>query len=274
MVESRKKKTSYRYMTSPRRYLSRMILFLTATGLTLMLLIYPSGRLEEFFMANPGLNGFILFVLILGMLYALRGVLRLRPAVRWINDARLHNRKALVLAPDFLGPLAAFFPGQTMPLTVEKETLHPVLESIEARLAEERDILRYTVGLLVFLGLLGTFWGLLLTMSSIGGLIGDLDLNARETGALFSNLITGLEAPLSGMGTAFSSSLFGLGGSLILGFLDLQLGQAHTRFQNEMEEWLMSSLIKRRESASSLKEALREILHEIRDEEGEWGGGS
>jgi hypothetical protein len=116
--------------------------------------------------------------------------------------------------------------------------MRSILDSIASRLDESRETTRYLVGLLIFLGLLGTFWGLLLTTSSVGQTISALNTEGKDTATVFQELKTGLEAPLRGMGTAFSASLFGLAGSLILGFLDLQAGQAQTRFYNELEEWL------------------------------------
>jgi hypothetical protein len=115
-----------------------------------------------------------------------------------------------------------------------------LLDSISARLDESRDITRYQTGLLIFLGLLGTFWGLLETITSVGRVITDLSLTGDDMVGMFDDLKAGLAAPLSGMGTAFSSSLFGLAGSLVLGFIDLQATQAQNNFYNDLEEWLAS----------------------------------
>jgi hypothetical protein len=117
-------------------------------------------------------------------------------------------------------------------------SLRTVLEGIRAHLEESREISRYMIGLLIFLGLLGTFWGLLGTISAVGNVIGGLEVGSRDFATIFQNLKGGLQEPLQGMGTAFSSSLFGLGGSLVLGFLDIQASHAQNRFFNEMEEWL------------------------------------
>jgi hypothetical protein len=117
-------------------------------------------------------------------------------------------------------------------------SMRTVLDGIRGRLDESREISRYMIGLLVFLGLLGTFWGLLGTISSVWQVIEGLEVARHDFAAVFANLKTGLQKPLSGMGTAFSSSLFGLGGSLVLGFIDLQAGHAQNRFFNELEEWL------------------------------------
>jgi hypothetical protein len=123
-------------------------------------------------------------------------------------------------------------------LSLSTTSTRSIMDSISSRLDEARDTGRYLVGLLVFLGLLGTFWGLLETITSVGGAIDALDTNATDNVALFSDLKAGLAAPLKGMGTAFSASLLGLSGSLVLGFLELQASHAHNRFYNELEEWL------------------------------------
>jgi hypothetical protein len=124
-------------------------------------------------------------------------------------------------------------------LSLSATALRSILDGISARLDESRDITRYIVGLLIFLGLLGTFWGLLETIRAIAEVIGGLQVSSSgDTAQIFANLKSGLEAPLSGMGTAFSSSLFGLAGSLVLGFLDLQASQAQNRFYNDLEDWL------------------------------------
>ena len=123
-------------------------------------------------------------------------------------------------------------------LTLSTMSMRSLLDSIGNRLEESRDISRYLIGLLIFLGLLGTFWGLLATVSSVSDVIKGMSGDGEGSLLLFENLKTGLQQPLSGMGIAFSSSLFGLAGSLILGFLDLQAGHAQRRFFNELEEWL------------------------------------
>jgi hypothetical protein len=116
--------------------------------------------------------------------------------------------------------------------------MRSILDSILMRLDEDRELSRYLVSLLIFLGLLGTFWGLLQTVSAVANTIRDLNVSSANTGVIFEDLKAGLAAPLGGMGTAFSSSLFGLSGSLILGFLDLQAGQAQNMFYNDLEDWL------------------------------------
>ena len=192
------------------------------------------------FHANPALNGLIVGVLALGMAYSFRQVMTLRREVNWIVNVRTGRPGISVqAAPRLLAPLAAILGEQTRRFRLSALALRSLLDGISARLDEQRDIARYTIGLLIFLGLLGTFWGLLQTIDSVGGVIaglsvgGDSDLNA-----VFTNLKAGLQAPLAGMGTAFSSSLFGLAGSLVLGFLELQASQAQNRFFNDLEDWL------------------------------------
>ena len=224
-------------MTSPRRYLTRMILFVLAVAAVAGALSEP---LLNAFHANPALNGLIVGVLVLGMAYSFRQVWTLRREVNWIVNVRTGRPGISVqAAPRLLAPLAAILGEQTRRFRLSALALRSLLDGIAARLDEQRDIARYTIGLLIFLGLLGTFWGLLQTIDSVGGVIaglsvgGDSDLNA-----VFTNLKAGLQAPLAGMGTAFSSSLFGLAGSLVLGFLELQASQAQNRFFNDLEDWL------------------------------------
>jgi hypothetical protein len=123
-------------------------------------------------------------------------------------------------------------------MAISTQTMRSILDSIQMRLDEDRELSRYLVSLLIFLGLLGTFWGLLQTVTAVADTIRDLNVSSANTGVIFEDLKAGLAAPLGGMGTAFSSSLFGLSGSLILGFLDLQAGQAQNMFYNDLEDWL------------------------------------
>ena len=143
-----------------------------------------------------------------------------------------------LLASFLLAPMATMLRDRTGSLSLSATSMRSIMDSIGARLDEARDTGRYLVGLLVFLGLLGTFWGLLDTIQSVGKAISALDTKATDSVAVFDDLKNGLAAPLRGMGTAFSSSLLGLGGSLVLGFLELQASHAHGRFYNQLEEWL------------------------------------
>jgi hypothetical protein len=167
-------------------------------------------------------------------------VVLLYPEVAWIDSYRQnHSTLSQSKSPKLLAPMATMLGERHDKLSLSTMAMRSLLDGIAARLDESRDLSRYMVGLLIFLGLLGTFWGLLTTISSISDVIGSL--SAASSGSLagvFADLKQGLEAPLSGMGTAFSSSLFGLAGSLILGFLDLQSGQAQNRFYNDLEDWL------------------------------------
>jgi hypothetical protein len=226
-------------ISSPRIFLVRMLVFLTLVGL-LAVVLYR--QLWTSFLHNPGLNGIILGTLLIGMLLAIRQVLRLFPEIRWVNSFRIVDPGLAVARPPvLLAPMAALFRERTGRMAISQSTMRGILDSIGTRLDESRDIARYLTGLLVFLGLLGTFWGLLETVGSIGHVIQSLDVGG-EAGATFENLKNGLAAPLNGMGLSFSSSLFGLAGSLVLGFLDLQAGQAQNRFYTDLEDWLSTTV--------------------------------
>lgn len=222
-------------MTRPQRFLIRMMLFVGAVVAVVVFLYDP---LQEAFRANIPLNGLIIFVLFLGIIYNFRQVLMLYPEVKWLESYR--QNRLTGQPPHMLAPMATMLGEQNEHLRLSALSMRSVLDGIASRLDESRDISRYTIGLLVFLGLLGTFWGLLDTVSSIRGVITNLSVTGGDIGQVFHDLKTGLEKPLGGMGTAFSSSLLGLAGSLILGFLDLQAGQAQNRFYNGLEEWLSS----------------------------------
>ena len=217
-----------------------MILFLIAVFATSAVLFLP---LRDAFMANAPLNGLILGVLLLGIFYNFRQVLTLYPEVAWIESFRRSQGQAALSqprAPKLLAPMATMLGERKDRLSLSTMAMRSLLDGIASRLDESRDLSRYTIGLLIFLGLLGTFWGLLTTINAVSEVIGSLSTTGGDFAAVFNNLQKGLEAPLSGMGTAFSSSLFGLAGSLVLGFLDLQGGQAQNRFYNDLEEWLSS----------------------------------
>src|SRR5919112_6324522 len=225
-------------LTPPRIYLIRMAVFLVLAGFVAFILY---RQIWEAFQANPGLNALILGIMVIGILLAIRQVWRLRPEVRWVNT--LQRTEEGLVAPEqpaLLAPLAALLgnrPGQS---GFSVAATRSVLDSIGARLDESREIVRYLAGLLVFLGLLGTFWGLIDTVGSVGRIISSLR-TGQDTAVLFDELKNSLAAPLQGMGLSFSASLFGLAGSLVLGFLDLQAGQAQGRFYTELEDWLATS---------------------------------
>lgn len=226
-------------LTRPQVFLWRMSLFLILAVLLAIILDGQTGQLRRSFMANPGLNGLIIAVLLVGIVYAFRQVLRLFPEINWVNDFRISDPGiAVEKQPVLLLPMATMLRDRTGHLSLATGSARTLLDSVASRLDEQRETTRYLVGLLVFLGLLGTFWGLLHTVSSVGNTIGSLDTGGGENVMLFDQLKEGLAGPLAGMGIAFSSSLFGLAGSLILGFLDLQAGHAQSRFYNELEDWL------------------------------------
>jgi hypothetical protein len=224
-------------MTKPHAYLVRMILLLVVVAVLGALL---APRLEFAFNANPGLNAVILGVLVLGAAYDFRQVLRIYPEVSWLERFR-RDQPGLSIhkPPRLLAPMATMLGKREGRITLSPVSMRTLLDGLGSRLDESRDISRYLVGLEIFLGLLGTFWGLLETIASVSGVIAGLSTSTDVT-TLFNDLQAGLKAPLAGMGTAFGTSLFGLAGSLVLGFLDLQASQAQNRFYNDLEEWLSS----------------------------------
>lgn len=226
----------HRTLSTPRRALVNMMLFLVLVGV-LGAIILP--QMKAALLTNPFLNGLILFVLILGIIFCFAQVLRLYPEIRWVNAFRIADPGLGTGGqPKLLAPMATMLRDRTGALSLSATSMRSIMDSIGARLDEARDTGRYVVGLLVFLGLLGTFWGLLETISSVGKAIGALNPSGGDTSLMFEELKAGLAAPLQGMGTAFSASLLGLSGSLVLGFLELQASHAQNRFYNELEEWL------------------------------------
>ncbi len=229
-------KSAHRTLSSPGGFLLNMIFFLTIVG---FIAAIAMPMLVTAFLNNPFLNGLIIFVLFVGILYSFRQVIRLYPEIRWVNAFRIADPGlAISHRPILLAPMATMLRDRTGTLSLSTVSMRSIMDSIGSRLDEARDTGRYMVGLLVFLGLLGTFWGLLETITSVGVTISTLDTRSNESSIVFEELKTGLAAPLKGMGTAFSSSLLGLAGSLVLGFLELQASHAQNRFYNELEEWL------------------------------------
>jgi hypothetical protein len=227
-------------LSSPRIFLVRMLVFLVLCALVAVVLY---KQIVVAFFANPGLNALIGLVLAVGTILSFRQVIRLYPEVAWVNNFRIADPGlAVERHPTLLAPMAAILGGErTGRMSISQQTMRHLLDSIATRLDEARDISRYMTGLLVFLGLLGTFWGLIETVGSVGKVIDGLKVGG-DAGALFDTLKEGLAAPLGGMGISFSSSLFGLAGSLILGFLDLQSSQAQNRFYTDLEDWLASTV--------------------------------
>ncbi len=226
-------------LSSPRIFLIRMMVFVILVGLVAFVL---HKQIEVAFMANPGLNALIIAIEVIGIVLSLRQVLRLYPEIAWVNNFRLADPGLAVDRPPILlAPMAAILGSRVGRMAMSSQLMRGILDSIATRLDEARDISRYMTGLLVFLGLLGTFWGLIETVSSVGGVIQGLKATG-DAGSMFDSLRDGLAAPLSGMGISFSSSLFGLAGSLVLGFLDLQSSQAQNRFYTELEDWLSTTV--------------------------------
>ncbi len=249
-------------LSSPRIFLVRMLVFLVLCALVTVVLY---KQIIVAFFANPGLNALIGVVLLIGTILAFRQVIRLYPEVAWVNNFRIADPGlALDRRPKLLAPMAAILGGERSGrMTISQQTMRHLLDSIATRLDEARDISRYMTGLLVFLGLLGTFWGLIETVGSVGKVIEGLKVGG-DSGALFDTLKEGLAAPLGGMGISFSSSLFGLAGSLILGFLDLQSSQAQNRFYTDLEDWLASTVREYSGEAGGTSGELQNALERLR----------
>ncbi|WP_270939062.1 flagellar motor protein MotA [Falsiroseomonas oryzae] len=224
-------------MTSPTLFLWRMLGFLAAVALLTGLL---SAELTQAFAANVLLNATILVVLLAGIAWNIRQVLLLTKEVEWLEAFRNPVAGAPSRPPPrLLAPMASMFSSRRSErLQLSALAMRSVLDGIAARLDETRELSRYATGLLIFLGLLGTFWGLLLTIGSVSNVINDMSVGTGDITTLFNQLKAGLAEPLRGMSIAFSSSMLGLAGALVLGFLDLQTGQAQNRFYGELEDWL------------------------------------
>jgi hypothetical protein len=257
-------------LARPVIYLGRMLVFLILVGFLAFILF---KQITPAFLANPGLNGLILGVLLIAVLIAFGQVIRLFRETTYVNavaSGAQAKRPPALLAP--MAPMiAARAAGTTLPGTAG------YLDTIAARLDEGRDMLRYIAGILILLGLLGTFWGLIDTLSAVGGVIKGMR-GGGDASVMFDELKSGLAVPLSGIGLAFSASLFGLASSLITGFLELQAGQAHARFHNELQDWLMSgetvaetagAVVRPGAGTQELKEALERLTALVAE-----GGGS
>jgi hypothetical protein len=267
-------------LASPQIYLWRMMIFLIITAF-IALILYRQAYVA--FLSNPGLIGVILAVLAIGILLVFRQVLRLFPEIRWVNTFRVAEPGIEVERPPvLLAPMATLLGDRIGRMAISTQTMRSILDSIQMRLDEDRELSRYLVSLLIFLGLLGTFWGLLQTVSAVADTIRGLNVSSANTGVIFEDLKAGLAAPLGGMGTAFSSSLFGLAGSLILGFLDLQAGQAQNMFYNDLEDWLSTvtdldpDMIEARggvTTAEDLRVAIERLSRTIQEGGATQGGG-
>ena len=224
-------------LSNPASFLWTMVIFLILVGFVASILYRQAAHA---FQTNPGLNGLILGVLGIGIILVFMQVIGLVPEVRWFNSFRAAGSADKVgREPKLLAPMRTLI-GSRRRMPLSTAAFRSILDSIGTRLDESRDTSRYLIGLLVFLGLLGTFWGLIETIGSISNVIGALDPNSGSSNDVLAAIKSGLAQPLAGMGTAFSSSLLGLSGSLILGFLDLQAGRAQNRFYTELENWLSS----------------------------------
>ena len=259
-------------LSSPRVYLFSMLIFIALVAFLVLIL---NRQIFENFSTNPGLNGLILGVLLVGIILAFLQVIRLMPEVAWVNSFRKGQADERRRKPVLLAPMEAMLGGKS-DVALSTGSTQSILDSIGNRLDERREISRYLISLLVFLGLLGTFWGLLSTIGSIGDTIGSLNPNSGDTNDILDALKSGLRAPLDGMGTAFSSSLFGLAGSLVLGFLDLQSGQAQNRFYLELENWLSSvtDLNSDFQAAAAGGQDVTQAMERIASQVKEGGGGA
>ncbi len=230
----------------PGRYILNMLMFLLVVGAVIYYLSplspQPTSLLIDAFNANPALNGLILGVLAIGIIYNLRQAGVIAPAVRWVESFRESvdpARARMPRPPTLISAMSKLLlDADTRSSRLSPESSRAILDSIGTRMDEGRELGRYLMNLLVFLGLLGTFWGLLETVNAVANTINGLATVGVAAEDAVAQLITNLREPLSGMGTAFSSSLFGLGGSLVVGFLDLQAGQAQNRFYTDLEDWL------------------------------------
>lgn len=225
------------HLANPLVYLIKMVIFLVLVAMVAIILL---SQLLTAFWSSPFINGLILFAFAIGIVLSFRQVIRLFPEVRWVNSLQEGNAGQLRRAPILLAPVAAIMRDRLGETVITPASMRSILDSVGIRLDEAKETSRYLTGLLVFLGLLGTFYGLLQTVGSVAGVIQSLDAASGDSASLFGNLRDGLEAPLGGMSTAFSSSLFGLAGSLILGFLDLQTSQAQNAFYTDLEDWMSS----------------------------------
>lgn len=241
-------------MNSPIRFIQRMVVFIVVTSIIGAFLVHS---LLDAFYTNPMLNGLIIFVLFFGIVVIFRQVFTLKPEISWVESYKRSQTKGLTSSVNnhklvLLAPMSSMLEEHKGRPAMSSIAMRSLLDSLNLRLDESREISRYMISLLVFLGLLGTFWGLLITIGSVGSVISSLGINDDDATTMFLTLKEGLKEPLNGMGTAFSSSLFGLSGSLILGFLDLQASQAQNQFYNDVEEWLSSmSLISTSRASTS-----------------------
>ncbi|KZZ66286.1 biopolymer transporter ExbB, partial [Sulfitobacter sp. HI0129] len=224
--------------SQPVRQITLMLIALGLTGVGVFLAL---PRVLPIFIANPYLNGFIFFVFVLGVLACFYQVFQLIGSVRWIENFASDKPDPETVAPQLLAPLASLLRSRGARMQVSASSSRSILDSVATRIDEAREITRYIVNMLIFLGLLGTFYGLATTVPAVVDTIRSLAPSEGEGGVdVFSRLMSGLEAQLGGMGVAFGSSLLGLAGSLVVGLLELFAGHGQNRFYQELEDWLSS----------------------------------
>ena len=224
--------------TKPYRQITLM---LVALGLAGGGAVFALPRVLPVFESNPYLNGFILFVFVIGLLACFYQVIQLIGSVRWIESFAADEASDDDRVPSLLTPLATLLRSRGARMHLNSTATRSILDTVATRIDEDREITRYIVNLLIFLGLLGTFYGLATTVPAVVETIRNLaPQEGEESLTVFKRLMTGLESQLGGMGTAFASSLLGLAGSLIVGLLELFAGHGQNRFYRELEEWLSS----------------------------------
>ena len=220
----------------------QIVMMLIVLGLTaaVAILIYPA--IAEIFLASPYLKIFIVIVFLFGVAACFWQVYALIQAVNWIEGFALDRPgHEFTKAPRLLAPLAAMLAGRQARKSLTSTSTRAVLETVATRIEEQRDLTRYIISLLIFLGLLGTFYGLATVVPAVVDTIRSMaPQEGQDAMTGFDNLMTGLEGQLGGMGTAFGSSLLGLSGSLVVGLLELFASHAQNRFYRELEEWLSS----------------------------------
>ena len=218
----------------------QIMLMLVVLGLTGAGAFLALPRVLPVFQANPWLNGFIIFVFVIGVLACFWQVFQLIGSVRWIEGfAAQRPGHEFIQAPQLLAPLATLLRQRGKRMQVASSSARSILDSVAQRIDEAREITRYIVNMLIFLGLLGTFYGLATTVPAVVDTIRSLAPQEGEGGVeVFNRLMTGLETQLGGMGVAFASSLLGLAGSLVVGLLELFAGHGQNRFYRELEEWM------------------------------------
>jgi len=223
--------------TQPVRQIVLMVIVTTAVAVGLFL---PFPALRGVFLAKPILNAFVGAVFLFGILTCFWQIIQLAQSVSWVRDF-VKNRPGQEFStpPRLLAPLASLLRSRGARMQISSTAARSILDSVGTRIDEQRDITRYLGNLLIFLGLLGTFYGLATTVPEMVNTIRALAPTEGETRAqVFDKLMQGLEGQLGGMGTAFSSSLLGLAGSLVVGLLELFVSHGTNRFYRQLEEWL------------------------------------